>query len=516
MKIHPLDRYLPGILASVAALAPAMRLDERGCKQEERLCWSAVGLLCLLLLVAFATQAHAQCPTLLNVNTTPKLNLALVPDHIPPGSGAFQVTVNGASFDSGALVMWNGSLRNTTRISSSQLVADISASDVAQAGTANVTVINGNSFPSDTQYFSISTPHSATQWTRTDYPMGIQAERQAVADFNNDGILDVVSIDPSGNALLVSLGNGNGTFQPAISTPAPNHPANLVVGYFDSDLIPDVVTANYGSGTTTSTISLYRSTGSGAFYPRVDTKVGKGPIALGTGDFDCDGWWDLMVVNSRDNTVYAMHNTSSWHFLRYSTLPTNVNPVSIATGDFNNDGKLDLAVANFGNYAGNTVSIFLGNGNLSFQPKVDYVTDGGTQSVIAADLNGDGILDLATANGCGHGAYCGYPGTVSVLLGNGNGTFQNAVNYDAGSYPFTVVAGNFRSTNALDLAVSDLDSGQIFFLQGAGNGTFPGSIAVPTNGRPVGLVTGDFNNDGKLDLAVGGTNPSALTVMLQQ
>jgi hypothetical protein len=101
-------------------------------------------------------------------------------------------------------------------------------------------------------------------------------------------------------------------------------------------------------------------------------------------------------------------------------------------------------------------------------------------------------------------------------LGNGNGTFQNAVNYDAGSYPFTVVAGNFRSTNALDLAVSDLDSGQIFFLQGAGNGTFPGSIAVPTNGRPVGLVTGDFNNDGKLDLAVGGTNPSALTVMLQQ
>jgi VCBS repeat protein len=440
-----------------------------------------------------------------------------VGESVAPGSAGFQVTINGTGFDLSSNVMWNGSIRNTTPLSSSQVIADITAADLALAGTASVTVTNSSpGFPSDTAYFTISTLHNTPQWTRTDYPMGIQTERQAVADFNGDGILDIVSIDASGNALLMSLGNGNGTFQPAISTPAFNHPANLVVGYFDYDMIPDVVTANYASGTTTSTISLYRSTGTGTFYPRVDTKVGKGPIALGTGDFDCDGWWDLMVVNSIDNTVTAMHNMSSWHFLRYSTLVTNKDPVSIATGDFNNDGNLDLAVANFGNYAGNTVSVFLGTGNLSFLPKVDYVTDGGTQSVIAADFNGDGILDLATANGCGHATYCGRPGTVSVLLGNGNGTFQNAVNYDAGSYPFTVVAGNFRATNALDLAVTDLDSGQLTFLQGAGNGTFPTSVVVPTNARPVGLAAGDFNNDGKLDLAVGGTSPSGLTVMLQK
>jgi len=100
-------------------------------------------------------------------------------------------------------------------------------------------------------------------------------------------------------------------------------------------------------------------------------------------------------------------------------------------------------------------------------------------------------------------------------LGNGDGTFRNAVHYNAGNYPFSVAAVNLRASNALDLAVTDLDSGKLFFLRGNGDGTFPKNLMIPTNGRPVGLAVGDFNNDGKPDLAVGGTSPPVLTVMLQ-
>jgi hypothetical protein len=161
------------------------------------------------------------------------------------------------------------------------------------------------------------------------------------------------------------------------------------------------------------------------------------------------------------------------------------------------------------------LSIFYGLGNGGFLPKVDLTTDAGPQSVIAVDVNHDGILHLVTANGCGHAATCGRPGTVSVFLGNGNRTFQSAVNYDAGSYPFTLVAANFRNGSALDLAVTDLDSGNIDILYGNGRGTFSQGPLIPTNSKPTGLAVADMNYDGKLDLVVGGTGPSQLTIMTQ-
>jgi len=243
--------------------------------------------------------------------------------------------------------------------------------------------------------------------------------------------------------------------------------------------------------------------------PPLQFDVGRGPTALAALDFDCDGGLDVAVVNSVDNTVSIMHNMTSNAFLAYPPLATNANPAAITAGDFNGDGRLDLAVANFGTFTGNTVSIFLGHADGTFTPKVDFITDTGPQSIVTADFNGDQILDLATANGCGHATTCGRPGTVSVLLGNGNGTFRNAVHYNAGNYPFTIVAVNLRASNALDLAVTDLDSGKLFFLRGKGDGTFPGHTIIPTNDRPVGLAEGDFNNDGKPDLNSWGHESSS-------
>src|SRR5439155_7272305 len=97
-------------------------------------------------------------------------------------------------------------------------------------------------------------------------------------------------------------------------------------------------------------------------------------------------------------------------------------PNSVATADFNGDGKLDLAVANF---SGNTVSIFLGNGDGTFHVQLDYATGTDPYSVAVGDFNRDGKMDLAVANGLGSSG-----NTVSVLLGNGDGTFQPHVDYE--------------------------------------------------------------------------------------
>jgi FG-GAP-like repeat len=467
-----------------------------------------LSLSCVLL---FTSCLMAQYP-IPNAN----LNQPSVPDHAAPGSPDTQIVVSGTSLVSGGIegqVVWNGSYLTTNPVGN-QLVATIPASFLAVAKTAQVTeeslgtARNGFSIGSNTLFFTVGprTKYLSSTWNRRNYAIGGQTERQAVADFNGDGILDIVSLDTQNNAIRVLLGKANGTFQNPVSYATGNGPSGLVVSDLQDTFSQSIAVANYNDGT----VSVFLNNGNGTFQNRVDYPVGRGPVALASADFENDGAYDLAVVNSLDNTVTILSNDTGGILTPLRTLATGPNPTAITFGDFDHDGVLDLAVTNFGNYTGNTLSIFYGG-----VTRVDLTTDAGPQSVIAVDVNRDGILDLVTANGCGHAATCGRPGTVSVFLGNANGTFQNAVNYDAGSYPFAVVAANFRNGSALDLAVTDLDSGNIDILYGNGHGTFVQGPLIPTNSRPTGLAVGDINNDGKLDLVVGGTSPAQVTIMTQ-
>ena len=448
------------------------------------------------------------------------LNQPSVPDHVAPGSPDLQIAVNGASLFGNYtgfryfqyVLFFNGTILNTNPVGN-QLVATIPAGFLAVAKTAEVTV-GDFPFESNALFFTVgpTTKYLSSTWNRRNYVIGGQTERQVVADLNEDGIPDIVSIDTQNNAIRVLLGKANGTFQNPVSYATGNGPSGLVVKDFAGFVYgPSIAVANYNDGT----VSVFLNKGNGTFQNRVDYPVGHGPVALESADFENDGSNDLAVVNSLDNTVTILSNSSAGVFTTLQTLATGPNPTAITLGDFDGNGAIDLAVTNFGNYVGNTLSVFYGGGGGIFTHRVDLTTDAGPQSVIAVDVNRDGILDLVTANGCGHAATCGRPGTVSVLLGNANGTFQNAVNYDAGSYPFTVVAANFRNGSALDLAVTDLDSGNIDILYGNGRGTFVQGPLIPTNSRPTGLAVGDFNNDGKLDLVVGGTSPAQVTIMTQ-
>src|SRR5215472_9807957 len=199
----------------------------------------------------------------------------------------------------------------------------------------------------------------------------------------------------------------------------------------------------------TSLLTLQASTQAQTYiFGRADFPVGNSPSTIVAADFNNDGVLDLAVTNNSDNTISVLLGRPDGTFSPQVAYPTGVLPVAIVAGDFNGDGNLDLAVTN-GNCtpghvspigppqcSSSTVSIFLGNGDGSFQPQVTYPAGTLPASIVTADFNGDGKLDLAVANVIDN--------TISVLLGNGDGTFQPQVTYPAGISPGALVAGDFR------------------------------------------------------------------------
>ncbi len=189
-----------------------------------------------------------------------------------------------------------------------------------------------------------------------------------------------------------------------------------------------------------------------------------------------------------------------------TTLSTGIEPVAIATGDFNGDGKLDLVTANA---ASNSISVFIGNGAGGFAAPVTYATGGSFPDAVAVgDFNGDGKLDLVVANE--------HSGTVAVLLGNGNGTFGAATVFSTGgSYPDSLAVGDFNGDGKLDVVVANYGSENVSVLLGNGNGTFGAAKTSFIGGSfPESVAVGDFNGDGKLDLAVANESSNTVSVLL--
>jgi hypothetical protein len=191
----------------------------------------------------------------------------------------------------------------------------------------------------------------------------------------------------------------------------------------------------------------------------------------------------------------------------------NFGPRGIGLADFNHDGKPDLVVAQElvdGAHPG-SASVFLGNGDGTFGSQNDYPVEFNPFGLLAADFNGDGKVDMAVANASGQSSGGGHMGTVSILLGNGDGTFGPQVSYDAGLGPSEIVAGDFDQDGRLDLAVADDNSSTVAILLGNGDGTFRQHVDYSILGPALSLRTGDFNGDGILDLAFGNAsdgNPS--------
>jgi hypothetical protein len=326
-------------------------------------------------------------------------------------------------------------------------------------------------------------------------------------DFAGNGRLDLATANIFTNMVSVLLGNGDGTFQPAVQYAVGSFPEGIAAGDFNGDGHLDLAIANSGS----HDVSVLLGNGDGTFQPQVTYAVGSQPQSIVTGDFNNDDRTDLAVTDTFDNTVSVLLGNGDGTFQPQATYAVGSYPYGIAAGDFNGDGHLDLAVTNQGTYPSHagTVSVLLGNGDGTFQPQVTYAVGSNPEGIVAGDFRGDGHLDLATANND-----LGGPGTVSVLLGNGDGTFQSQVTYAVGGTPVSIVAGDLTSHGHLDLAVANSADGTVSVLLGNGDGTFQPQVTYAAGSGTNSVAAGDFNGDGHLDLATANSFDNTVSVLL--
>jgi hypothetical protein len=325
----------------------------------------------------------------------------------------------------------------------------------------------------------------------------------ALGDFNSDGHLDLAVAnsgmsDNPGSTLSILLGKSDGTFQDAqsyaVDAGPDAHPTFVAVGDFNGDGHLDVAVADY------VTVSILVGNGDGSFQVAQTYAVPAYSVAVG--DFNGDGILDFAISNDihPNGTVGILLGNGDGSFHADQSYATGSNPASIALGDFNGDGHPDLAVG----CEEGTLSVLLGNGDGTFQDAQGYDggrSRGGAYSVAVADFNGDGSPDLAIANHF-------FGGTVSVLLGKSDGTFKDAQSYLVGAGPFSgphsVAVADFDGDGHLDLAVVATD-GTLSVLLGNGDGTFQDAQIFDTHSGMTGAwsgVTGDFNGDGFPDVAV--------------
>jgi hypothetical protein len=235
------------------------------------------------------------------------------------------------------------------------------------------------------------------------------------------------------------------------------------------------------------------------FFNKLEMATGKSPQSLAVGDFNKDGMPDFAVANTADNTVSVFLGKKDGTFQALTAFSTGAAtaPSAIATADFNGDGKLDLAVALNG---ANTVEIFTGKGDGTFNSGVSFAVGTGPVALGVGDFNGDKKMDLAVAN---------YTASaVTVLLNTSSVStlsFSQASGspYATGSNPTSIAVADFNGDKHLDLAVGSFTGENVTMLLGSATGTFTEGAALFVGQPLLSVAAADFDGDGKIDLVTG-------------
>jgi hypothetical protein len=444
-------------------------------------------------------------------NAVPLLDQSLSPAAATSGSTGLTLTLDGTGFTAGSVVNWNGGALTTTFVSKSQLTATVPDSNLANPTTASITVFNPGpgGGTSNAVLFPIASAIPAIALATTSVAASTFPLLAVGSDFNRDGKQDLTVAYADGTVGIL-VGAGDGTFSPASPQTVGAAVSSLEVGDFNGDGNLDVAATSHNG------VSVMLGDGSGNLQPAANYTAGTSPTSVTVGDFNADGLLDLAVANQNctngaspcgAGTVSILLGAGDGTFLTHVDYPSAPGPNSITAGDFNGDGILDLAVAAGNGGVGTQVSILLGNGDGSFQNPVNYGTGTNPVAIATADFNNDHKLDLAVVNNAG---------SISILLGNGDGTFQTNVDYNTGSQPEgSLAVGDFNGDAKLDLAVADNGADTMSVLLGNGDGTFQPRVSFPTGQKPVGVAAGDFNGQGRLGFAVANQNESTVSVLVE-
>jgi hypothetical protein len=318
--------------------------------------------------------------------------------------------------------------------------------------------------------------------------------RVATADFNHDGKIDIVAANEGDGTVSILLGNGDGTFQPAQTFAADSGSEGIGIGDFNHDGNLDLIVANPYSASG-GDVSVLLGNGDGTFQPPVNYLAGTSPDFVTVGDFNKDGKLDFEVVNSdySGGSVSVFLGNGDGSFQAPSTYGVGRSPTESAAADLNGDGNLDLVVTN---YIGHSVSILFGNGDGIFQPQV-AINIPGASSIQIGDVNHDSKPDLVV--GDFHPNHY-HSGRIWVLLGKGDGSFLTPMLFPSGTLNKSLILADFNRDGNLDVASSS--GNRLAVLLGNGDGTFGGKTVVFAGSNPLGLAAGDFRGSGSLDIVM--------------
>jgi len=463
------------------------------------------------------------------------------------GDGTFGT---GASFPAGAFPFYltAGDFNGDGK---TDLAVSVLASQVNAPGTVDVLIGKGDGT------FAAAVP----------YTVGPAPATIVTADFTGDGIPDIVVLDAESgitNKVWVLPGKGDGTFLAPVTTPTGTNSGNLQYADFDHDGNLDLLIADQLS----STMVLMSGKGGGAFQapqrylstaysgslgiiplgdgttailapdnangqmdvdfagstgvmgsPAVHT-AGASPAGVSAGDVNGDKLPDIVFTDSETNHLYVEISNAQGTFTTPAAYPLPATPGPLAMADLNKDGYADAIVA-----TNSGVAVLLGSASGSMSAARTFASGTSFNSVTAADFNSDGKPDVASAAGSG---------TVSVFLGNGDGTLQSPrqISFASGLMPLGTSSADVNGDGKADLIVAlspgdPTQNGSIAVLLGNGDGTFqnPAYIQLPAplvqqgvgSATVAALALSDVNNDSKPDIVVAlNSSPHQVAVLLGQ
>ena len=365
---------------------------------------------------------------------------------------------------------------------------------------------------------------------RFEYQLGSEPYDIKHTDVNNDGNVDLVISKKGRNGISVLIGKGDGYFEdqqiysffPAkitqVSFTEEMIPMSILIHDMNNDHINDIIVAiPYADSISVlkgSSINPYFQGPDQLITFRDDFDTFDGPdiypCSLDVGDFDKNGFDDLVIALYKSNKIAVLYNDTGSIIKKNNRIELFTgdigklfNPVFVLSLDVNSDQHMDVAVANWGSAC---VSIFLNNKNGELIYHDSYKTGNYPQYITKGDFNKDDSIDLAVTNSQGN--------KISVLFGNNDGTFQSMIAYETGILPICIDTIDFNKDNYKDICVVNMFSNTISLMENNKNGLFTLFKTYSVAKDPSNICINDYNNDSFLDFAIISKETNNVSIIL--